>query len=55
MPLVTVKTKYQVTLPTSVRKQAKIVAHLEAQRGIGVGRRQGELETGNPASVAQSR
>ena len=24
MPLVTVKTKYQVTLPTSVRKQAKI-------------------------------
>ncbi len=24
MPLVTVKTKYQVTLPTSVRKQAKL-------------------------------
>ena len=24
MPLVTVKTNYQVTLPTSVRKQAKI-------------------------------
>lgn len=24
MPLVTIKTKYQVTLPTSVRKQAKL-------------------------------
>ena len=24
MPLVTVKTKYQVTLPTAVRKQAKV-------------------------------